>query len=177
MVPDGNVQSANSVAREAIPHLRGLGARFPRARFEARIVVFDDDARWQESGPVELAAWRWEPVDGQTGGLSEFGVALDLVHRHFAGENRSADDPAPPILVAVTDGWWTDTAAPSASEAIARLDADPIAASWGRTVFPVSREPEISGLRKFAGNGQVLDVATPQALGSFAERFWGFDGS
>jgi hypothetical protein len=167
MVPDGNIQSVNAFMSEVEPHFRRLAGGTTSNRLVTRVVAFDSEPRWLIDRSIEFVHLDWEPISGNRRQLSEFGRALAQVHTTLVESLHS------PLLVCVSDGWWTDTAAPSWRQALEALERDTRTRNWTRLAVPIGREPEISNLERFVGaSGALVDSATPQHVAELASDAW-----
>lgn len=152
MADDGKIQALNNAIREALPHLRDVGASNPHAELTVRVATFSTGARWHTAEPQPIDAFEWRDVSAE--GYTDVGAALALVALEMTSppmESRAF----PPVIVLVSDGQPTD----DFELGLAALLAEP----WGkravRTAIAIGRDADTQMLGRFSSDPSIPVVA------------------
>ena len=159
MAHDGRIQALNVAVREALPHMRQVGAENPNARVLVRAVRFGTGASWhiETPTPVDDVVWHDVAADGRT----DLGAALSLVGDVLQVPPMS-DRALPPVLVLVSDGRPTD----DYSVALERLLGLPWGSRAVRLAVAIGQDADREVLEQFIATpgARPLRANSPESL-------------
>ena len=164
---NGRIQALNQAAVTVLPELREESNNNPQADVHFQVLEFGTGARWMTADPKPMSEFgqSWEWTDLESGGVTDFGAALDLLTEALQPEILGPYN-YPPVLVLLSDGAPTD----DWESALARFNASPFGKRPGRTVRAalnvVDGDKEV--LARFTGNIEtVVEVTNPTQMVAF----------
>jgi uncharacterized protein YegL len=137
------MQSLNYAIATMLPHLATWEQAQENARVLARVITFDNHARWHISEPTPIADLRWAPLRCEPRGLTHMGDALHLMASGLDTLERRALRPA---LLLITDGIATD----DFDAGLTKLTANPAGQSALRVAVAIGPDARSDQLAKFS---------------------------
>lgn len=159
MAGRGKIQSLNTAARDAIPHMRDAAKENPNAQVYVRVLKFGNNPVW-ESKSVELEQFSWRDLKADQGTTS-----LGATLKELAGQLRMPPMPdraLPPVLLLMSDGQPTDNFRAGLTELMGQ--------PWGkravRLAIAIGADADRGVLQDFIGTPEIkpLEANNPEAL-------------
>jgi len=155
----GKMQSLNTAAKEAIPHMRDAANENPNAQVYVRVLKFGNSPTW-ESHLIELEQFNWRDLKADQGTTS-MGAAL----RELAGQlgmPPMPDRALPPVLLMMSDGQPTD----NFRSGLSQLMSQPWGSRAVRIAIAIGRDADRAVLQEFIGNPELkpLEANNSEAL-------------
>ena len=159
MAVRGKIQSLNTAARDAIPHMRDAAKENPNAEVHVRVLRFGNNPVW-EGGDADLDQFTWHDLKADQGTTS-LGATLKELARQLKMPPMP-DRALPPVLLLMSDGQPTDNFRAGLKE----LMAEP----WGiravRLAIAIGADADRQVLQDFIGTPELkpLEANNPEAL-------------
>lgn len=162
MAEHGKIGALNEAMRAALPAIQEAEDSNPGVEVLVRAVAFSEHAWWHIVEPTPVDQLVWVDLVPITQGVTETGLAIDLVTKELRafGEKKRA---LPPAIVLVSDGQPTTYKEPHYEAALAALLAEFWGGKAARMAIGIGRDADMDSLAQFIANPAIAPLHATRA--------------